>query len=250
MTAAGGTAVGVGPAAPAGMPVHFRDVAAEVDGGVSVHAVHADLTGSGLAMSVLVLPGDATGDRHVEVGRDELLYVLSGAGEVVVGGVAHELATDTAVRLAGGQTAALRNSGEQPLEVVAVSGRTAADVPTGEGPVSIDLAGREKRPAVSNREYQLLFDPECGCSGMTQFVGYVPAIRTPRHVHPYDEMLCIVSGQGTVEINGVEQEVSAGWSYYLPRNTPHLVQNTQSDLLVELGVFTPAGSPTQNTPVE
>jgi mannose-6-phosphate isomerase-like protein (cupin superfamily) len=63
-------------------------------------------------------------------------------------------------------------------------------------------------------------------------------------------MLCIISGSGTVEINGVERDVSPGWGYYLPRNTPHLVQNRQAEFLVELGVFTPAGSPTQNTPVE
>ena len=246
----GGATAGVGTAAPAGMPVHFRDVTAEGDDGFAVHAVHADLTGSGLAMAVLVVSEGVTGDRDVEAGRDELLYVLAGAGEVAIGGVAHELVADTAVRVAGGQTWSLRNTGHGPLEVVTVSGRTATDVVTGAGPVTIDLAGREKRPAVSNREYQLLFDPECGCSGMTQFVGYVPAIRTPRHVHPYDEMLCIVSGTGTVEVNGVEHDVSAGWCYYLPRGTPHLVQNTQSEFLVELGVFTPAGSPTQNTPVE
>jgi mannose-6-phosphate isomerase-like protein (cupin superfamily) len=239
-----------GAVAKAGMPVHFRDVPAETDSGVAVHRVHADLEGSGLAMSVLVVSGDATGSRQVEDGRDELLYVLAGTGEAVVDGVAHALAADTAVRVAGGQTCSLRSKGDGPLEVVAVSGRTAGDVATGPGPVSIDLAGREKHPAVSNREFQVLFDPGCGCSGMTQFVGYVPALRTPRHIHPYDEMLCIVSGSGTVEINGVEQEVSPGWCYYLPRGTPHLVQNRRAEFLVELGVFTPAGSPAQNTPVE
>jgi mannose-6-phosphate isomerase-like protein (cupin superfamily) len=232
------------------MPVHFRDVPAAIDGGVAVHRVHADPSGSGLVMSVLVVAGGSTGSRQVEHGRDELLYVLAGDGEAVVGGETHVLAADTAVRVAGGTDYEVRNPGSSPLEVIAVSGLVDGDVGITSGPVSIDLAGREKHPAVSNREYQVLFDPGCGCSGMTQFVGYVPALRTPRHVHPYDEMLCIVSGSGTVEINGVEQEVSAGWCYYLPRGTPHLVQNTEEAFLVELGVFTPAGSPTQNTPVE
>jgi mannose-6-phosphate isomerase-like protein (cupin superfamily) len=235
----------------AGMPVHFRDVTPVVEGALATHPVHEDRAGSGLVMSVLVLAqGGATGDRSVDAGRDELLYVLSGEGEAVVDGVRHGLAPDTAVRVPGGSVYTLQAAGSRPLEVVAVSGVVAPDVAADAGPVTIDLEDRDKHPAVSNREYQLLFDPSCGCSGMTQFVGYVPALRTPRHVHPYDEMLCIVSGTGTVEINGEETEVSAGWCYYLPQGTPHLVQNRDEAFLVELGVFTPAGSPTQNTPVE
>lgn len=103
---------------------------------------------------------------------------------------------------------------------------------------------------MSSREYQVLFEPTCGCSGMTQFVGCVPAVRTPRHIHPSSEMLCIVRGGGIVEIDGQESKVSRGRCYYLPVGTPHLVQNRHDDFLVELGVFTPAGSPAQNTPVD
>ena len=232
--------------ARAGAPVHFLDVPpVEVDG-VAVHRVYDDLAGSGLLMDVLVV-GDR-GARQVDEGRDELLYVLGGRGEVVVDGAAHPLTPDVAARIGGGRYE-LRSTGDDALQVAAVSGRTGPGTPA-DGPVTLDLADRATHPAVSQREYQLLFDPDGGCSGMTQFVGYVPALRTPRHTHPYDEMLCIVSGTGTVEIEGVEQEVSAGWCYYLPRGTVHLVQNRADEPLVELGVFTPAGSPTQNTPVE
>ena len=236
------------PAGRAGMPVHYRDVPAVTADGVAVHRVHADPDGSGLEMAVLVVADHGT--RRVDAGRDELLYVLGGRGQAVVDGVAHDLVRDTAVRVAGNAAYELRSTGAEPLEVAVVSGRVDPGTPATAGPVSLDLADRAKHPAVSSREYQLLFDPDCGCSGMTQFVGYVPALRTPRHTHPYDEMLCIVSGTGTVEIEGVEQEVSAGWCYYLPRGTVHLVQNRADEPLVELGVFTPAGSPTQNTPVE
>ncbi len=57
-------------------------------------------------------------------------------------------------------------------------------------------------------------------------------------------------GRGTVEIEGKEVPVGPEDCYCLPRNYVHLVQNTDDDSLVELGLFTPAGSPTQNTPVE
>jgi len=247
MTTAEQAGMGVG---NAGMPVHFRDVPASTEAGVSTHLVHADLDGSGLEMSVLVLAEQAVTSREVVAGRDEVVYVVSGAGEAYIAGAAHRLGAGTAALVTGGTAYTLRASGHRPLEVVAISGRIAPDVTCGTGPPTIDLQDQGKFPAVSSREYQLLFDPDSGCSGMTQFVGYVPEIRTPRHIHPYDEMLCIVRGSGTVEINGQEQEVSAGWCYYLPRGTPHLVQNRNQEHLVELGVFTPAGSPTQNTPVE
>lgn len=237
--------------ARAGLPVHFRSITPTTEGGLDVHRVHHDLEGSGLELTVLVSAGRSRGERAVPAGRDELLYVLSGVGEAVIDGVTHALEAEMAVRVPGAGNYSLHNTGDDPLEVVAVSGRVDPQVATAEGPVTIDLADREKRPAVSNREFQVLFDPECGCSGMTQFVGYVPAIRTPRHIHPYDEMLFILSGRGHIEIDGHEAEISPGWGYYLPRGVPHVVQNhDESAFLIELGIFTPAGSPAQNTPVE
>ncbi len=234
--------------APAGMPVHFRDVPGEVEGDLTIHRVHSDLEDSGLELSVLVLAPGAQAERAGAPGRDEVLYVLTGSGEVVVAGVGHPLSPEIAVLTQGDYE--LRAGEGQPLEVAAVTGRVAGAAATGGPPVTIDLADRAKHPAVSSREYQVLVDPDSGCSGMTQFVGYVPAVRTPRHIHPYDEMLIILSGSGLIEINGTQQEVSAGWCYYLPRGTPHVVQNPHDELLIELGVFTPAGSPAQNTPVE
>ena len=86
---------------------------------------------------------------------------------------------------------------------------------------------------------------------MTHFVGYVPAVRTPMHIHPYSEMVCIIEGSGTVDINGHLASVSPGWCYYLPEGVPHRVENKDPDnYLVEMCVFTPSGSPEQNTPVE
>ncbi len=83
-----------------------------------------------------------------------------------------------------GSSYTLRATGLGPLEVVVVFGRVAPEVACGRGPASISLGDRARHPAVSSREYQVLFEPACGCSGMTQFVGYVPAVRTPRHTHP------------------------------------------------------------------
>ena len=233
----------------AGHVVHFRDVEPERVGGVATHRVHADVDGSGLELLVVVVEPGHAAERRVDAGRDDLLYVLSGAGTLVVGDGDGELVPDTGALVGGPATYGLRADGAR-LEVVVVGGRTDAGRECGEAVRTVCVADQERAAAVSNREFQIVFDPARGCSGMTQFVGYVPQVRTPRHYHPYDEMLCIVRGSGTVEIEGKEAAVGPGDCYYLPRGCVHLVQNTGEEFLVELGVFTPAGSPTQNTPVE
>lgn len=232
-----------------GHPIHFRDARARLDSAASTHQVHRDPDGSGLEMSVIVVAAGQESSREVDPGFDELLYVLSGTGDLITSRHTSVLSKDTGALINGASGYALR-AGDTPLEVVAVSGPTNSGIPCGDPVQVIDLAGQEKEAAVSKREFQIVFDPTRGCSGMTQFVGYVPAIRTPRHFHPYDEMLFVVRGHGTVEIEGRAVEVGPGSAYYLPAGCVHLVENTEEDFLVELGVFTPAGSPTQNTPVE
>jgi len=234
----------------AGHVVHFRDVEPERTGGASTHRVHADVHGSGLELVVVVVEPGHAADRRVAAGRDDLLYVLSGTGDLVVlGGTNDELVPDTGALVCGPASYTLR-AGEAPLEVAVVAGPTHPGQECGEAVHTVCVADQERQAAVSNRQFQILFDPVRGCSGMTQFVGYVPRVRTPRHHHPYDEMLCIVRGSGTVEIEGKEVTVGPGDCYYLPRGCVHLVQNRSEEFLVELGVFTPAGSPAQNTPVE
>jgi mannose-6-phosphate isomerase-like protein (cupin superfamily) len=233
----------------AGHVVHFRDVEPERTAGAATHRVHADAGGSGLELVVVVVEPGHAAERRVDAGRDDLLYVLSGTGGLGVGGEDDELVPDTGALVSGPATYTLQ-AGAAPLEVAVVVGRTDAGQECGEPVRTVCVADQEREAAVSDRQFQILFDPARGCSGMTQFVGYVPQVRTPRHHHPYDEMLCIVRGSGTVEIEGEEATVGPGDCYYLPRGCVHLVQNTGAELLVELGVFTPAGSPTQNTPVE
>jgi mannose-6-phosphate isomerase-like protein (cupin superfamily) len=228
---------------------HFRDVTPRREDDCATHVVHSDLDGSGLELSVVLVEAGGTTRRAVSSGRDEVLYVAAGSGQIRVGDDHRPLAADTGA-LVDGPAGYELEAADTGLQVVVVGGRRAPGVACRDVVRTVEVAGQEKEPAVSNREFQVLFDPGRGCSGMTQFVGYVPKVRTPRHIHPYDEMLCVLRGHGTVEIGGHEVEVGPGDCYYLPQGCVHLVQNTQDDFLVELGVFTPAGSPTQNTRVE
>lgn len=232
-----------------GSPVHYRDLPATTHGDLVTYSVTSDLDGSGLEQCVLVLDSGSA-SRTVAEGRDEVLYVIGGSGRVEVDDQKHRVSPDVAIRISGGYTYTLRSS-RGPLEVVAISGN--APVPGAAAVCSalVNLLDQEAKSAVSNREYRVLFNAESGCSGLTHFVGYVPAVRTPMHIHPYSEMVCIIEGSGTVDINGHLASVSPGWCYYLPEGVPHRVENKDPDnYLVEMCVFTPSGSPEQNTPVE
>lgn len=233
-----------------GQPVHYSTAAAESAGGAVVHTVHDDREGSGLVEFVLSVPPGGTGRRVADVDRDELLFVLSGVGTLTLDDVKHRLQAGAALHVQGGGEYALANSGGESLEVVCVAGpRDSTAGSGGRGCVAVDGLVGPREDAVSNREFTVMFDHASGCSGMTQFLGYVPQVRTPRHIHPYSEMICVVAGSGTVEIAGRSTRVGPGSCYYLPKGVPHLVENTGEEFLVELGVFTPSLSPAQNTPV-
>ena len=228
---------------------HFRDVTPRRGDCCATHVVHSDVDGSGLELSVVLVEAGGTTGRTVPAGREEVLYVASGTGQLRVEDDHRPLAVDVGALVDGPAEYEL-SAADGELQVVVVSGLRDPGVACRDVVRTVELSGQDKEPAVSNREFSVLFDPGRGCSGMTQFLGYVPKVRTPRHIHPYDEMLYILRGHGTVEIEGHEVEVGPGDCYYLPRGCVHLVQNTQDDFLVELGIFTPAGSPTQHTPVE
>lgn len=232
-----------------GAAVHYRDLPSTIRGDLVAYSVTSDLDGSGLEQCVLVLDSGSV-SRAVAKGRDEVLYVIGGSGEISVDDQVHRVSPDVAIRISGGHSYTLSCSRGQ-LEVVAVSGN--APIPDAAVACSalVNPLDQEAKPAVSNREYRVLFDAESGCSGLTHFVGYVPAVRTPMHIHPYSEMVCIIAGSGTVDINGHLADVSPGWCYYLPAGVPHRVENKNPDnYLVEMCVFTPSGSPEQNTPVK
>ncbi len=229
-----------------GSPVHYRDLPATKQGDLVTYLVTSDLDGSGLEQYVLVLDSGSA-SRTVPEGRDEVLYVIGGNGDVEIDDQTHAASPNVAIRIAGGSSYTLRS----PLEVVAVSGN--APVPDAAATCSalVNPLDQEAKAAVSSRQYRVLFDAESGCSGLTQFVGYVPAVSTPMHIHPYSEMVCIIEGSGTVDIDGNIASVSPGWCYYLPEGVPHRVENKDPEnYLVEMCVFTPSGSPAQNTPVE
>ena len=78
---------------------------------------------------------------------------------------------------------------------------------------------------------------------VTQFVGVIPPGRAPDHYHLYEEVLCILDGDGVMWAGTSSAPITTGSCIYLPRGQMHCVENTGSRDLKLLGVFYPAGSP-------
>ncbi|ONI78013.1 hypothetical protein ALI144C_31985 [Actinosynnema sp. ALI-1.44] len=212
-----------------------------------VYGTHED-SSTGLCQAVYRCPPGWSGARSPGVGRLETLYVLSGRGTLHREGGDHPLRPESAALIVGSETYEITAKDEMVL--VSVSANTDPDNEGGAARAVMDLADQYTQDAVSQREFQVLFDPATGCSGVTQFLGYIPPIRTPMHYHPYSEMAFVVGGRGTVEIAGEVSAIGPGSCFYLPEGVHHRVENQHDGYLRLLGVFTPAGSPAQNFPVE
>lgn len=78
---------------------------------------------------------------------------------------------------------------------------------------------------------------------VTQFIGGIPPGRAPDHFHLYEEVICILDGEGVMHAGSSSTPITAGSCIFLPRRQVHCVENTGSGELRLLGVFYPAGSP-------
>ena len=82
----------------------------------------------------------------------------------------------------------------------------------------------------------------------TQFVGSIPPGRAPDHFHLYEEVICILKGNGVMWGGDKSTPIAPGSCIFLPRKQRHCVENTGDGELRLLGVFYPAGSPSVRYP--
>ena len=165
-----------------------------------------------LRMRVVDVAGElqgATGDRQ------EILYVLTGAGTLELDGETHRLEPDVGVLLLPGEAHVL--TGDLRLVLV--------DAPA-EGEIDRErvvsrFADREEERADEKRTFRVLHNGE-----LTQFVGIVEPCRAPDHSHPYDEVGYILEGEGTAHIGDEQVPLRAGSCFYLPPGCVHCIENT------------------------
>ena len=168
--------------------------------------------------------GNAVSLRVLEVDGEATLYNES------LEEVLYDLEQDTAIHLPAGTSYTL--DGQKTL----VSVRTPATEASGPA-VVVSLAERPLQQT-GDRWYRELITSE-----VTQFVGVIPPGRAPDHYHLYEEVLCILDGEGRMWAGTSNTPIGRGSCIYLPRGQRHCVENTGAGNLRLLGVFYPAGSP-------
>jgi mannose-6-phosphate isomerase-like protein (cupin superfamily) len=197
-----------------------------------------------LEQSVLELsPGGST-ERSTGA-REEVLFVLSGDGVLLLDGAEHALEPESGAYLEPGESYELRNPGDQPLRLVAVSIPDPAPptAATGERAVVRRLADQDAQAATTQREFRIVADPASGLRSATHFVGYIPTTRAPDHMHYYDEVIYVLEGEGVMHMNGDATPLRRGSCISLPARTVHCLDNAGPDVMKVVAVFRPAGSP-------
>jgi mannose-6-phosphate isomerase-like protein (cupin superfamily) len=179
---------------------------------------------------------------------EEVLFVVSGAGELRVGDATFPLEPEAGVNLGPGQEYELRNEGSDPLRTVCVRIHAPAlESDAGDGPAGRALvrrlADQEAQSATTDRTFRIVADPSTGLRSATHFVGYVPTERAPDHFHTYDEVIYVLDGEGTFQAGGEATPITSGSTIELPARTVHCLQNTGQDVMRLVAVFRPAGSP-------
>lgn len=182
--------------------------------------------------------------RSPAAGEQEILYVISGTGSLVLHGE-HALEPDTGAYVLPGDSYEIDNPG--PDDLVLVSVLTPLDRPVeGLGPdrqVTVRFRDRPTIPVGGPREFRYLVNEDQGSLDVTQFVGLVQPSRAPTHFHEYDEVAYIVEGTGAIHMGDIKKPIGPGTCILFPRQVPHCLENSGDGVLRVMGVFYPSGSP-------
>jgi mannose-6-phosphate isomerase-like protein (cupin superfamily) len=175
--------------------------------------------GDAVSLRVMKLDGVATLRNET---CEEVLYVLEGSGSI---------AAHTGIYLPPGSSLELQ--GTMTLVSAQCDGSGAQ---TGK----LQIVSLEDKPLqrTGDRSYSELISQQ-----VTQFVGVIPPGRAPDHYHLYEEVICILEGEGAMWAGASQTPIAAGSCIFLPRRQVHCVENKGTGAMRLLGVFYPAGSP-------
>jgi mannose-6-phosphate isomerase-like protein (cupin superfamily) len=176
-------------------------------------------------------------------GRQEVLYVVAGRGELELGGERHALEPDMGVFIAPGESYAVKNSGPGEVLVVSVVAPEDRVGPKNERQVTVRFQDQPELRASSERTFRYLVNEDAGCLDVTQFLGIVERSKAPMHSHSYDEVGYVVDGEGVAHVGGGATPLRPGSCFHLPPDESHCIENTGRTVMRILGVFHPSGSP-------
>ncbi len=193
--------------------------------------------------------GPRTSTARATGEAEEVLFVLTGQGDLRLRAESHTLEPETGAYVAPGEEYELENTGPEPMRLVSVRIPDPAppSAQAGAGAaarvVVRRLADQEDQDATTDRSFRIVGDPSTGLRSATHFVGYIPTARAPEHFHTYDEVIYVIEGEGTFSAGEDRREVGAGSCIELPAGTVHCLENTGEDVMRLVAVFRPAGSP-------
>ena len=173
--------------------------------------------------------------------RDELLYVVSGSGTLVLDGEPHPLEPELGVYIRAGERYRVEHAGPDELLLVSVASPPGEE--RGNRRVTVRFADQPELRADAKRTFRYLVNQEAGCAEVTQFVGVVEPCRAPDHSHTYDEVGYIVEGHGIAHIGGEQIPLGPGSCFHLPPEEVHCIENSGPGVMRILGVFHPSGDP-------
>jgi quercetin dioxygenase-like cupin family protein len=234
-----------------GLPVVHPDAcpATELAPGVAARDVLGPRSDSPLTLEHVQLepgarwrltPLQHRGDRHL------LVYVLGGAcmldrdGEPLL-----RLRPGSAFLREPGDGSATIVGGDRVATLAVFGAGPTADhhAPLGERDSVTELNLDDAAAATGSRLFQVLLGPENGCCRATMFVGVVPGGAAPWHFHQYDEIICVLRGEGVYHQASGPQPTRPGSFVRIPPRTVHINENRAAEEMHVLGVFTPAGRP-------
>jgi mannose-6-phosphate isomerase-like protein (cupin superfamily) len=175
-------------------------------------------------------------------GIQELMYVVSGHGTVVVDGERHQLEPGTAVYVTSGESYEVENAAPESLVIVSATAPQANGTGRPERRI-VRYADQPTLTASGDREFRYLVTDEVGCKDLTQFFGVITPGRAPEHSHVYDEVIYVLEGEGVLHTEGQDEPVAAGSCIHLPPLLLHSLENSGSSAMRIVAVFHPAGDP-------
>lgn len=175
-------------------------------------------------------------------GLQGILYVVSGAGSLEVGGRSHSLEPEMGAYCVG-EPFVVDNPGPGDVVTVLVTAPVQDGLTADPERRTVRLADRSPLPAGTDREFRYLVHADLGCPDVTQFVGTIPPGRAPTHSHVYDEVVYVLEGEGQLHIAGKSSPIAPGSCLHLPALVEHALENSTGAAMRVLGVFYPSGDP-------
>ncbi|HEY2635338.1 MAG TPA: cupin domain-containing protein [Steroidobacteraceae bacterium] len=188
-------------------------------------------------------------------GRQTVLFVTDGEGEIEIGGRRFAAGARTGIYVRPSEAYRVINETSVPLKIFISNGPGSEDLvwldamPTAfeaqypHREATIDPAQRHK---MAERYYQMLISREHGSTVVTQFIGNIPLSKAEPHRHLYEEALIFLNGAGVVWTDNVKTAVAAGDVLFLPRKQVHSVQCTTPGGFDIVGVIYPGDNPSIN----